>query len=303
MLIRPIIQLARPEHWIKNVVVLMPVVSGLQMYNTNAWFRAFAAAAAFCLASSSAYILNDIKDRQSDQAHPLKKSRPLASGRISTKAAIIEGLVLLLLSLALAQSLSFAMVLVILAYLSLQSCYTMFLKAKALVDVICIALGFVLRAVSGAVAIQVYISPWLFICMFTICLFMGFCKRYNEAITIGARSQAENHRPVLIEYTPELLTHLITLSAGIAVISFLLYSLSDSTVERFGTNYLIYTLPVTVYAIFRFAMLSMKGCYEGPIDLILHDRAFQVTILIWIVIVLGIVCYGKSFDGWIQSIY
>ena len=303
MLMRPMIQLARPGHWVKNVVVLMPVVFGLQMRETGAWFQAFTAMAAFCFASSFAYIINDIKDRRSDQAHPLKKSRPLASGLISTKAAVIEALVFLVLALALAQSLSFILVLTILAYLLLQVCYTMFLKSAVLVDVICIALGFVLRAVSGAVAIEVYISPWLFICMFTICLFMGFCKRYNEVITIGDKTRAENHRPTLIEYTPELLTHLITLSAGIAVISFLLYGISDSTVGRFGTNYFVYTLPVTVYAVFRFAMLSMKGCYEGPTDLILHDKPFQVTVLIWTVIVLGIICCGKNLASWIQNLY
>jgi 4-hydroxybenzoate polyprenyltransferase len=303
MLMRPIIQLARPGHWVKNIVVLMPVVSGLQMCNVNAWFQAFTAMAAFCFASSFAYIINDIKDRRSDQAHPLKKSRPLASGLISTKAAVIEALVFLVFAIALAQSLSFILVLTILTYLLLQVCYTIFLKSTALVDVICIALGFVLRAVSGAVAIQVYISPWLFICMFTISLFMGFCKRYNEVITIGDKAQAENHRPTLIEYTPELLTHLITLSASVAIISFLLYGLSDSTVGRFGTNYLAYTLPVTVYAIFRFAMLSMKGCYEGPTELILRDRPFQVTVLIWVVIVLGIIFCGRSFNSWIQNLY
>lgn len=303
MLIKSMIQLARPGHWIKNTVVLMPVVFGLQLRNIDAWLQAFVATAAFCFASSFAYIINDIKDRQSDRAHPLKKDRPLASGQVSTKAAIIEALVFLLFALALAQGLSFTMVVIILVYLLLQGCYTVFLKSRVLVDVICIALGFVLRAASGAVAIRVEISPWLFICMFTICLFMGFCKRYSEVVTIGDRTRARNHRPVLIEYTPELLTHLVTLSAGIAVIAFLLYGLSERTIEQFGTNCFIYTLPIVVYAIFRFAMLSMKGSYEGPTDIILHDRPFQITILIWMVAVLVVICYGKSFNGWIQGLY
>jgi len=303
MQIRPMIRLARPGHWIKNVVVIMPVIFGQQMHDINSLLQAFAAAVVFCIASSFIYIVNDIKDRESDRAHPLKKNRPLASGQVSTKAAVIEALTLLLLAIVFAQGFSFIFVLTVLLYLLLQTCYTMFLKARVLMDVICIALGFVLRAVAGAVAIEVYISPWLFICMFTICLFMGFCKRYNEVITIGNKAWAESHRTILIEYTPELLTHLITISAGIAVVSFLLYGISDSTVERFGTNYLVYTLPVTVYAIFRFAMLSMKGCYEDPTDLILHDRPFQVTVLIWIVSVLGIICYGKSIAGWLQNLY
>ena len=291
------IQLARPGHWIKNAVVLLPVVFGLRMYDISAWLQALAAAAA----SSFAYIINDIKDRRSDLAHPLKKNRPLASGIITIKAAVIEAVVLLLLALVVAQALSPVLLLMILAYVFLQVCYTAFLKVKPLADVICIALGFVLRAAAGAVAIKVAISPWLFICMFTICLFMGFCKRYSEIATIG--DNAHDHRPVLIAYTPELLTHLITLSAGIAVMAFLVYGLHERTFEQFGTNYFIYTLPVVVYAVFRFAMLSMKGSYAGPTDLILHDRTFQITILIWMAAAFAIICYGKTIDGWIQSFY
>lgn len=303
MQIKPMIELARPRHWIKNAVVLMPVVFGLQIHQTEAWLRAFTAAAAFCFVSSAAYILNDIKDRQSDKAHPAKKNRPLASGRISIKTAGIEGLVLLLLGFIIAGSLSVACAFAILVYLLIQICYTLFLKNKALVDVICIALGFVLRAATGAMAIQVAISPWLFICMFTISLFMGFCKRYSEVVTIADAGALENHRPTLLAYTPELLTHLVTLSAGIAVIAFLLYGFHERTVEQFGTNYFIYTLPLVVYAVFRFAMLSMKGSYAGPTDLILKDKPFQITILLWIGGMLGIIFYGENLAGWIQSLY
>ncbi|MHC4363308.1 MAG: UbiA prenyltransferase family protein, partial [Planctomycetota bacterium] len=185
MPVREMIQLARPKHWIKNLVVLMPVVFGQQMYSAGAWGRAIAATVAFCLASSFAYIVNDIKDRESDRAHPAKKDRPLASGRISTKTAAIEAVVLGAAALILAQGLSFLVTGIVAVYLLLQIFYTVSLKERVLVDVICIALGFVLRAAAGAVAIGVVISPWLFICIFTLCLFMGFCKRYSEIATIG----------------------------------------------------------------------------------------------------------------------
>ena len=130
----------------------MPVVFGLQMYSADAWARAIAATVAFCLASSFAYIVNDIKDRESDRAHPGKKGRPLASGRISTKAAVIEAVVLAAASLIMAQSLSFLLTGIVAVYLLLQILYTVSLKERVLVDVICIALGFVLRAAAGAVA-------------------------------------------------------------------------------------------------------------------------------------------------------
>ncbi|MHC4346024.1 MAG: UbiA prenyltransferase family protein [Planctomycetota bacterium] len=299
MPVREMIQLARPKHWIKNLVVLMPVVFGQQMYSAGAWGRAIAATVAFCLASSFAYIVNDIKDRESDRAHPAKKDRPLASGRISTKTAAIEAVVLGAAALILAQGLSFLVTGIVAVYLLLQIFYTVSLKERVLVDVICIALGFVLRAAAGAVAIGVVISPWLFICIFTLCLFMGFCKRYSEIATMGEGVHAGSHRATLLEYSPELLTHLITLSAAIGVIA----GLSERTVEQFGTNYFIYVLPVVVYGVCRFAMLSMKGAYSGPTEIMLGDRPFQITVFVWILVVLAIIRYGRGLEGWIQSTF
>ena len=149
---------------------------------------------------------------------------------------------------------------------------------------------------------QLY-SNWIFQATFTICLFMGFCKRYSEVVTLGDMAIAKNHRPTLIVYTPELLTHLVTISAGIAVIAFLIYGLSERTINQFGTDYFIYTLPVVVYAVFRFTMLSMSGSYTGPTELILRDRPFQVTIVIWAVLMLVIIIYGKDLQNWVQGFY
>lgn len=302
-MIRPLIELARPRHWIKNILVLMPVVFGQQMYNGAAWGRAVLAGVAFCLASSFAYIVNDIKDRESDRVHPTKKTRPLAAGQLSIKAAVIEAGFFLVAALVLAGGVSFLLLVMVGVYLLVQVLYTMYLKKMVLIDVIFIALGFVLRAASGAVAIGVAISPWLFICIFTLCLFMGFCKRYSEVVTLGGNMEGGNHRPTLLEYTPELLTHLITLSAAIGVIGFLLYGLSERTVEQFGTNYFIYVLPVVVYGVCRFAMLSMKGTYSGPTGIMLGDTPFQITVLIWIVAVLGIIRYGPRLQSWIQGTF
>jgi len=303
MQIQGLIRLARPGHWIKNFIVLLPVVFAMQIHNINAWAEAFTAAIVFCLVSSFTYILNDIKDRRSDLAHPTKKNRPLASGQISVKTAVTEAVVFLLLAAAVIQKLSLLVVPIIAGYIFLQICYTMFFKNKVLLDVICIALGFVLRAAGGAVAIKALISPWLFIGIFTISLFMGFCKRYSEVVTISDKKLAEDHRLTLVRYTPELLTHLITLSAGIAITAFLLYGLSERTVAQFGTNYFIYTLPLVVYAVFRFAMLSMEGTYTDPTDLILHDRSFQIVTAMWIIAALYIIYWGKELLQWIHRVY
>ena len=303
MTIGNMIQLARPRHWIKSVVVLLPVVFGLQMTDAAAWVRAGGAAAAFCFAASFSYIINDIRDRLSDRSHPSKSGRPLAAGTVSVPAALAEGVGFLLLAVAVAWIVSPLVLTVMVAYVLLQMCYTWLLKDKALLDVICIAIGFVLRAASGAVAIRVAISPWLFISMFTICLFMGFCKRYNEVVTIGDRAEARSHRSTLMAYTPDLLTHLITVSAGIAVVAFLVYGLTESTVRQFGTNYFVYTLPLVVYAVFRFAMLSMNGHYSDPTDLILRDRPFQITAGLWMGSAVGIIGWGPQLARWMDTLY
>ncbi len=303
MAVGDFVKLARPGHWIKNVVVLLPILFGMRTSYADSWVKIFWAAGAFCLVSSFGYIINDICDRNSDRNHPRKKNRPLAAGRVSVSAAVIEAIVFLSAGLVAAYLLSALLLWVIAGYAVLGIYYTFVLKHHALVDVICIAMGFVLRAVAGAVAIGVVISPWLFICMFTICLFMGFCKRYSEVVTIGDVSEAEGHRATLIAYTPELLTHLITLSAGIAVVGFLLYGLSERTIEQFGTNYFIYTLPIVVYAVFRFAMLSMKGRYVDPTDLILHDSVFQMTVLLWVASAVVIIRWGRELASWVEGLY
>jgi 4-hydroxybenzoate polyprenyltransferase len=295
------LRLARPEHWIKNVLVFFPVVLSQNMGSPPAWLQAAVAAAALCLISSATYVVNDIRDRAADRLHPIKKNRPLASGRVGPRAAMVEAVVLLVAALAVAWTRRIELVGIIAAYFLLQLAYSLLLKRKMLLDAICIALGFVLRAAAGAVAIGVQISPWLFICTFTLCLFLAFCKRRNESAALHDAATAEEHRRTLGGYTPELLTHLITLSAAIAVVAFLVYALSDRTVERFQTNYLVYTLPLVIYGIFRLAMLSMFGRYADPTDLALRDRPFQLVIVIWVVAVIVIIRFGPDLREWLVA--
>jgi len=301
--IQSLVRLARPQHWIKNVIVLFPVVFALKVGDPTAWLRAGLAAVAFCLASSTVYIVNDIRDREKDRLHPRKRNRPLASGEASVRQALIEAALLLPAALVLARIVSPLTLLIVVGYLVLQAAYTFCLKAKMIVDVMCIAVGFVLRAAAGGVAIRVELSPWLFICAFTICLFMGFCKRRSEAAVIDDNELAAQHRLTLPKYTPPLLTHLTTLSAAIAIISYLLYASSPRTVEHFQTNYLIYTVPIVIYGICRLEMLSALGIYSDPTDLILRDRPFQVTLAAWAAAVLAVIRWGKLFQDWLKNYY
>jgi len=294
--------LARPGHWIKNVIVLFPVIFSQNMGSATAWAQAAIAMAAFCFASAAVYILNDVRDRAGDRLHPAKRNRPLAAGRVSVAAALIEAAIFLTAAGAIGVSLGRVPLLILAGYVVLQTAYTFALKHRMILDVMCIALGFVLRAAIGAVVIRVEPSPWLIICTFTICLFMGFCKRRIEAAELGNGEQAERHRPTLALYTPELLTHLTTLSAAVALIAYMLYATSPMTVERFGTIGLVYTLPIVTYAVFRFEMLSTSGRYSDPTDLILHDRPFQVTVLVWLAAVGAIISWGKNAAEWLREL-
>ena len=277
------IKMLRPTNWVKNFAVVLPLFFAMKAGDIISCVNILEAALIFCLLSSFVYIINDINDQKSDIYHPYKKDRPIASGRVSIANAVVVAAGLLFAAFLWAYLYVPQIIALGAGYIALQMAYTFGLKRIVLLDVICIALGFVIRAAAGAVAIDVAISPWLFICMFTVCLFMGFCKRYNERATFDADSAAAMHRDTLLEYTPQLLTHLVTLSAGIAVISFISYAMNPLTIAQFGSEKLVYTLPVVVYAVFRFAMISMKAIYEGPTEIILQDRPFQISVAVWFV--------------------
>jgi 4-hydroxybenzoate polyprenyltransferase len=303
MKIDQLIKLARPRHWIKNGVILIPLIFSREILSLDSVLTTLITVISFCLLSSFAYIINDIRDRASDRSHPAKQKRPLAAGTVTVNQAVVLALILLISGLIAAFLASKAVLAVSAAYCILQVFYTLILKDLALIDVISISMGFVVRAAAGLAAVQTEVSPWLFICLFTLCLFMGFCKRYNEMVAMDMNHSAGSmHRKTLIEYSQTLLTHLITLSAAVAVVAFLLYSLNERTVSRFGTDYFVYTLPVVVYGVFRFAMLSMKGVYTDPTDLMLKDRPFQLTVIIWLLLASIIIFAGRDIAGWLTGI-
>ncbi len=299
MILRDLIRLARPHHWIKNVIVLFPVLFAQRAGDLGAWIQALVATAALCLASSAIYAVNDIVDREKDRLHPRKSSRPLAAGRVGVRVAAEEAAVLLAAAMVVGRLVGWLVLAILVAYVLLQLAYSYYLKRKMILDVICIALGFVLRASAGAVAIGVAISPWLFVCTFAVSLFMGFCKRYNEISTLPQGVEGQRHRATLAGYAPMLLTHLVTLSGAITIIAYLLYAASSRTVANLGTYYLVYALPVVIYGVCRFAMLSMMGSYSDPTDLILHDAPFQLTVLLWGGITVIAILYGRGIHSWL----
>jgi len=298
--IRPMrnyLQLLRPAPWIKNSFVFAALAFGnafrAKIGDRYAVELAFIAFVAFCLASSAGYILNDIMDRQRDRLHPLKKNRPIASGTVSLPVAVVLMVVLLGLTFTISLTqLPPGFAVTVSAYLVLSTAYSLALKHRMILDVVVIAMLFVLRALGGAAAIQVEASPWLLICTFMLCLFLGFGKRRCEIAVIGDDSEAiRGHRPILVRYTPHLLTHLLSTSGGMAIITFLLYTL-DTRPTPFEAHkqQLIYTLPLVVYGIYRYAMLIELGKAIGPTDLMIKDPPFLAAIVLWVILA-GLILY------------
>ncbi|ARN57839.1 decaprenyl-phosphate phosphoribosyltransferase [Sedimentisphaera salicampi] len=279
-----LVRLLRPAHWVKNGAVILPVIFAGRVFDAGAIVSAAAGFVLFCMLSSAVYSINDVFDAEEDRHHPKKRLRPVASGQITPKAGLLAGGILAVSGLALSILLGMSFLIFSAGYFFMQLLYSAKLKSIVLLDVIIIALGFVLRASAGAEAISVAISPWLFVCMFTLCLFMGFCKRYSEMVAIEDSEKRNNHRSTMQHYTPNLLTHLITLSGSLALMAFLAWSTSPETIARIGSEKLVYTFPLIVYGTFRFALVSMRGEYEGPVDIVLKDVPFTVSVAIWCVL-------------------
>ncbi len=277
------VDLFRPTQWVKNVVVFAGPAASLQLFSFEPFMKAAFAFVAFCFAASATYAINDIVDRRADASHPTKKYRPIARGAIKPISAAIMAIALFAGSLIISVvCVNRAVMTVIVLYILLTMSYSLFLKNRIILDVIIIALGFVLRAWAGTLSVEVSASSWLVACVFTLCMFMGFGKRRCEIAMFDNTQDAHEHRKTLVRYTPDLLNHLITVSAGIAVITFLLYTLdTGSHPAPFHKEHLFYTLPIVIYGIFRFAMLTEIGKFSGPTAIVLKDKAMIGAIILW----------------------
>lgn len=300
--LRDILKLARPNQWVKNVFVFPALVFGMKLGDSGAMLRVGVTFVAFCLVSSGIYALNDIMDREEDRLHPRKRNRPIAAGRISVPMAFLLALVFLAGGCAIAGLAHRAVLLVGLAYIALMLAYNTFLKHQVILDVIAIAIGFLLRAIAGAVAIPVEISPWLLVCTFTLCLFLGFGKRQCELAAFHSKEQAGNHRATLIHYNHHLLSHLLTTSAGIAILTFLFYTLDPATTSKFHSNLFIYTTPLVFYGVFRYTMLVQGGRVSGPNEVLLNDKPFLATVILWTIIAVVIVQAGPQVESGFRQI-
>jgi 4-hydroxybenzoate polyprenyltransferase len=270
----------RPAQWTKNLLVFAGVLFGRRLLDAHAVAEAIAAFVIFCALSGSVYLLNDIADRDADRQHPLKRLRPIASGAVSLPLAMGTAAILGAVSLASAFRLSAAFGTVAAVYLVLQTAYSHVLKNIVIVDVLTIAIGFVLRAVAGAVAVNVEISRWLFVCTILLALFIALAKRRHEIVLLAG--DAVSHRPILGEYSAYLLDQMIAVVTASTLISYVFYTISPETAEKFGTEWLGLTIPFPLYGIFRYLYLVHQREGGGsPADLLLTDRPLLACVALW----------------------
>jgi 4-hydroxybenzoate polyprenyltransferase len=295
--LRPLIRSLRPGQWAKNLFVLAPLVFGSRLGDAVAVTRALLALLAFCCAASAVYLINDLRDREEDRRHPLKRLRPLAAGTLGVPAAVAAVLLLVAAVAVVAVFLGAGFVRILAAYLALNLLYTLWFKHMVILDVMCIGTFFVLRVLAGAEATRVQVSSWLFLCTTFLALFLAFSKRRHELTLLadGAASQ----RPVLDHYSPAFLDQMINVVTASAVVSYALYAVAPETVAKFHTQGLIYTIPLVLFGIFRYLYLMYQRSEQrNPTEAILGDPPFLINIVLWGMAVVWIV-YGRALLAWL----
>jgi len=283
-----LVRLSRPSHWLKNGFVLAALVFARKVTDAEAVVRAAGAFAAFCLASSAIYALNDVVDRREDAQHPLKRNRPVASGAVGAGLAVGLSVVLASAGVGLALVVGRAFAATVGAYLVLMLAYVAGLRRVAILDVLVIASGFVIRAYAGGVAIHVEVSYWLLLCTLTLSLFLGFAKRESERVALGEGAAAA--RPLAWGlYTERTLAHMMTVSAGLAIVTYMLYTVSERTIREVAHHeWMFITVLPVLYAVFRFYHMAITGRAGDPVDMVRRDPAFVVALVVWLAMVAGL---------------
>jgi 4-hydroxybenzoate polyprenyltransferase len=270
----------RPAQWSKNLIVFAGLLFGMRLFDLGAVLAALSAFAVFCALSGVVYLVNDIVDRDSDRLHPLKSKRPIASGAVPVPVAAGAAVAIGAAALAGAYVIGPAFAGVGAIYLALQILYSFAFKHMVILDVLTIAIGFVLRAVGGALAVRVEISHWLLVCTILLALFMALAKRRHEIVLLAGG--AMNHRPILGEYSAYLLDQMIGVVTASTLISYIFYTISPETQAKFGTAWLGLTIPFPLYGIFRYLYLVHQREGGGsPADLLLSDRPLLACVALW----------------------
>jgi 4-hydroxybenzoate polyprenyltransferase len=275
----------RPKQWYKNLVIFIGIVFSLNLLNFDLWINVISAFIAFCLLSGSIYLINDYLDIEKDRNHPKKCNRPLASGRLKASHALLFSGIFILTALFLTYMVNLSLFVTSLAFFSLIIIYSLFLKEISLVDILTISTGFVLRAVAGCVAIGVLISPWLIICTFLLALFLALGKRRQELLLL--KNKAGTHRKILMGYSREMLDQMMNITTSALIMSYSIYAFLATNI------YLMVTIPLAFYGVFRYLFLVNNTEIGGEPELLFKDRGMISCMLLWTVMVVGVLYFIK----------
>lgn len=269
----------RPRQWIKNLVVFAALIFAKKLWEPALGLRALAAFALFCATSGAVYIINDLFDADRDRRHPTKARRPIASKAVGTLPALTAAILLLTGSIMAGFALFTPFGGVLLTYVAINLAYSFWLKEVVIVDVMLIASGFVLRAVGGALVINVPISHWLVMCTILLSLFLALCKRRQE---LDSLEDAQGHRAILREYSLDFIDQMINVVTPSTLVVYILYSVSPEVEMNLGTRHLYLTVPFVLYGIFRYLYLVHKrGGGGNPAQALLTDRPLLVCVGLW----------------------
>lgn len=283
-----LIRTLRPHQWVKNLFVAAPLVFSKNLFAASQLGRAALAVLCFCLLSGAVYILNDIVDVEKDRAHPRKCRRPIAAGQLAAGTARIAAVILAVIGLGGAAFLSLAFLATAAGYLSLNLLYSFWLKRIPFVDVVTIAVGFLLRVLAGTFAIHVSPSSWLLVCTALLACFLGFGKRSHELA--GAGASAGRQRAVLAGYRLGHLNVALWVLALLTTVAYFLYARAPHTVDFFGSQRMIFTTPFIAIGIWRFMhLVRHRPQAESPTEEMLRDKVFLANILAWMVAVLAVI--------------
>jgi 4-hydroxybenzoate polyprenyltransferase len=290
--VRALVRLMRPHQWLKNGFVFVGLLFGHGWTERTLVVETLVLFAGFCLASSAVYVANDIADRKADRAHPQKRHRPIASGRISVRAAAIACVVLAAAGLALAAWVSSRALAIVACYLALNAAYSAGLKHVAILDVFLIAAGFMLRILAGTLGLGIEPSNWLLFCGLMLTLFLGFAKRRAEFtaldVALSVPGTRVPQRPSLAGYSAGLLDRMVAITAAGTAIGYGFYTVAEQTILLHGTNKLILTLPFVLYGLFRYLFLvHRRGGGGDPAWELLHDVHLIAATVGWF----GVTCW------------
>jgi 4-hydroxybenzoate polyprenyltransferase len=275
--VRAAVAALRPRQWSKNLLVFAGIIFSAKLGDVTRWSEAWAAFFAYCALSSAAYLVNDVRDREHDRLHPVKRERPIARGELSVTAAVAIAAALTVVSVVIGAWLGWASLGLLAGFAVLQLGYSFGLKHVVLVDVLAIGLLFVIRAAAGAVAVDVRISPWLLLCTALLALFLALAKRRGELVLVGARETPG--RPVLEGYSLELVDQLVSVVAASTVIAYSLYTFTAR-----DSKALMVTIPFVIFGVFRYLLLVHRDDLgEEPEQVLLTDIPIVVAVCGWIV--------------------